>query len=829
MTAQNHDAERIARLYSALSHVGQAIVRATSRNELFDKVCQALVTHGPFGMAWIGWPDPTTGRILPVAEAGDTDGYTRSIVVCVDERPEGLGPTGRALREDRPYVCNDLSADGAMGPWRTRLERRGLRASAAFPIHFGGSTVGALSVYAASIGFFRTEEIGLLLQAAADLSFALEHMAQAEARQLAEAAMGRYAAIIESTEDGIMSLGLDGIITSWNPGARAMFDYEGHEAIGRPVAMLVPRGLEHETTTIGVHIAAGRHIRQLESVRLRKGDRPFPVSITLSPIYERDADGGARRLVGIAKIVRDISERRANEARVEREQRFVAGLVAAMPGVFYHYDRDGRFLRWNRNFEQVTGYTADEIATMHPVDFFAGAERAAVEARIAEVFAHGEASVEASLVAKDGRATPYFLTGRRIERDGAPELVGVGVDIAERIRAERALAKSEERYRTTLDTTLESCQLIGFDWRYLYLNPAAATQNRRPNAELLGQRMPDVWPGIEATHVYALLRRCMDERVAQHDETEFTFADGSTRWFDVRAQPVPEGIFVLSIDVSERKQAEQALRDLNTNLERLVAERTRDLDAARVRAEAADRIKSAFLATMSHELRTPLNSILGFTGIVLKGMAGPLTPEQSKQLGMVQSSGRHLLDLINDVLDISRIEAGQLELRPAPFDLRAAVERAVASVAPLADKKGLTLEVVVPDGPLELVSDRRRVEQVLLNLLNNAIKFTERGGLRLMVERGTDPLLAGAAPTPVVRLAVADTGIGMRAEDLATLFQPFRQIDSGLQRRHDGTGLGLAICRRLTELLGGRIHVRSEPDVGSVFTFVVPLVRPEAT
>ena len=267
-----------------------------------------------------------------------------------------------------------------------------------------------------------------------------------------------------------------------------------------------------------------------------------------------------------------------------------------------------------------------------------------------------------------------------------------------------------------------------------------------------------------------------------------------------------------------------ALRDLNESLERKVSERTRELDAAKERAEAADRVKSAFLATMSHELRTPLNSILGFTGIVLKGMAGPLTPEQSKQLGMVQGSARHLLDLINDVLDISKIEAGQLEVRLAAFDLRASVTRVTGSVSPLLEKKGLSLRVVAPDSLPPILSDQRRVEQILLNLLQNAIKFTDRGGVTLTVELTDDFVPSGAdRPVRAVSLRVSDTGIGIGREDLTLLFQPFRQIDSGLQRQHEGTGLGLAICRRLTGLLGGTIAAESSPGQGSSFTAVLPL------
>ncbi len=275
------------------------------------------------------------------------------------------------------------------------------------------------------------------------------------------------------------------------------------------------------------------------------------------------------------------------------------------------------------------------------------------------------------------------------------------------------------------------------------------------------------------------------------------------------------------------RETEKDLTEYRDHLEELVAQRTRELQSTleelaveRDRAEAADRTKSAFLATMSHELRTPLNSIIGFTGIILQGLAGPLNAEQHKQLEMVRNSSRHLLALINDVLDISKIEAGQLQVSSEPFDLRASIDKVVGIVRPMAEKKGLALRLELTPELGELVSDPRRVEQVLLNLLNNAIKFTDQGEVALTAE-----IVSGALPTAdaAIRIAVADTGIGIKPEDLNKLFQPFRQIDTGLTRQHEGTGLGLAICRRLAELLGGEVHAASEWGKGSVFTFTLPV------
>ncbi|MCX6030692.1 MAG: GAF domain-containing protein [Chloroflexi bacterium] len=229
-------------------------------------------------------------------------------------------------------------------------------------------------------------------------------------------------------------------------------------------------------------------------------------------------------------------------------------------------------------------------------------------------------------------------------------------------------------------------------------------------------------------------------------------------------------------------------------------------------AQAADQLKSALLASMSHELRTPLNSIIGFTGILLQGLVGPLNDEQKKQLGMVMNSARHLLALINDVLDISKIEAGELKLTSEPFDMRQAIQRAVQTVTPLADKKGLRLIVAVSPEVDRIVGDQRRVEQILINLANNAIKFTDAGEVRIRSE-----IVDGKLVTQVT-----DTGIGIRPEDIGKLFKPFRQIDSGVARRHEGTGLGLSICDHLVNMMGGRIWVESQWGVGSTFAFALP-------
>ncbi len=235
------------------------------------------------------------------------------------------------------------------------------------------------------------------------------------------------------------------------------------------------------------------------------------------------------------------------------------------------------------------------------------------------------------------------------------------------------------------------------------------------------------------------------------------------------------------------------------------------------RAQEADRLKSAFLASMSHELRTPLNSIIGFTGILLQGLVGALNEEQNKQLRMVQNSANHLLDLINDILDLSKIEAGQLVVNCAPFNLRSSIEMVVQTLMPLVDKKGLSLKTVIHPDVGVINSDQRRVEQILLNLANNAIKFTNEGqvDIECTIKKNR------------VEINVIDTGIGINENDLEKLFNPFQQIDTGLTRQYEGTGLGLSICKRLVEKLNGKIWVASEWGKGSVFSFALPVSKRE--
>ncbi|MCE5300753.1 MAG: PAS domain S-box protein [Spirochaetia bacterium] len=536
----------------------------------------------------------------------------------------------------------------------------------------------------------------------------------------------------------------------------------------------------------------------------------------------RNGDG---RISYVLAVIEDITERKEAEKRLrESEEKFRMLSELSMIGILIIQDNVIRYV--NKGFIVMSGYSPEDFYSMgaggfakiiHPDDRgFVIQQAKKKQAGDPDALL----SYQVRALKKDGTFKWATVIGRTIEYEGRMADFVCVVDVSEIKEKEQALRISEMKFRNIFDEAPAGIFQSTITGRFISVNARLAEMFAYTSPQQMIDEVTDIREQlfVDPEKRTALLEKVKAGTKYAKTEVNYRRRDGSNFMADLYMRAVRndrgEIVFLEGFveDITARKMAEQEVERYRQHLEELVIDRTAELEVQKERAESADKLKSAFLATMSHELRTPLNSIIGFTGILHQGLAGPVNDEQKKQLEMVRVSSAHLLDLINDVLDISKIEAGQIELMPEIFDMTKTVEKVVKITAQTAEKKGLLMTARLPQSEVMLYADRRRFEQVLYNLIGNAIKFTDRGSVE--VEGTTDK--------EGITIIISDTGIGIKPEDFDKLFQPFRQLDISINRQYEGTGLGLSICKKLVELMGGRIWVKARGGGGSVFGFSIP-------
>jgi PAS domain S-box-containing protein len=635
----------------------------------------------------------------------------------------------------------------------------------------------------------------------------------------------RYRSLVELCPDPIAII-QDGRIVYVNPAGFQLIGFEGpEELLGRPLLEVIhPEDHLVSQERIRCLMATGEAV-PLHRFRVRHRNGTWIDVESRAGLCQHDS----RPAVQI--VVRDVTARtRAEAERLELQEKYRQLFENAVQGIF-QTSPTGKYLAANQAHADMLGYSSAEelMAGIEDIgqQVYADPQQRREFLRLVE-----EQGVvrgfETEAVRRDGSRIWVRQNARAI-RDANGSLLyfeGATQDVTERKLAEEALRESERRFALFMQYLPGLAWIKDLQGRYAFVNDSAERVFGKPRDQLCGKSDEDIFPPETAALFQENDRRAVATGKAVQVIETLTHDDGIVHHSLVSKFPIPgpDGgtllIGGIAIDVTDRKRAEAALAEERTLLAHRVEERTRELSLANAELARANRLKDEFLTNMSHELRTPLTSILGLTEILQGEIQGSLNGKQLQSLKTIEASGRHLLALINDILDLAKIGGGKLELEIGSVSVEAVCQSSLQMIRPTARTKGLEVSLAVRPSGTTVRADQRRLKQVLVNLLSNAVKFTPKGGT-------VGVKAAGDREAHVFRFTVWDTGIGIAQEQMPRLFRPFEQLEGGLARCHDGTGLGLVLVERMVKLHGGGITVESEPGQGSRFTVSLPWEGPE--
>ncbi len=590
-------------------------------------------------------------------------------------------------------------------------------------------------------------------------------------------------ALINAMGDGLISIDMTGVVQTVNLAFENMSGYRRGELVGRNGLYLVeclvsPR--ERATIMGLLQDALESNVTQYVSFMLTAKDgREIPVAATAATVHSRV--GGLSHIIATFK---DMSEFMETQSQLRREKLFNEAIMASLPGNFYVYDSTGKLVKWNKRVEETTGYSCDELAAMSPLDFFDEADRERVRQSMEEVFTGGQADVEANLATSQGLRIPYHFTGVLTDVADDTYLVGIGVDVSGRKRAEDELQRI-----FNLSTSL-IC-VAGYDGYFKRVNPAVSKTLGYTEAELLSTPFIEfVHPDDRAATV-TLAKMLSRGKSMPGFENRYRCKDGFYKWLSWNYTPGAgdEAAYAVGYDVTDRKEAEQRLRDTMTDLERSNSE------------------LQQFAYIASHDLQEPLRMVASYTQLLADRYGGSLDEKADKYIEYAVDGANRMQRMINELLAYSRVTT-----QGKPFNevnCNAVIEEILANLS-LAIRDADA--AVTHDDLPTIVADQGQLVQLFQNLIANAIKFRgdQKPQVHVSAQEGQGEWV----------FAVEDNGIGIDRKYTERIFQMFQRLHK--RSEYPGTGMGLAVCRRIVERHGGRIWVDSEPGKGSAFYCAIP-------
>jgi len=630
------------------------------------------------------------------------------------------------------------------------------------------------------------------------------------------------ATTLHSIGDAVIATDAQGRVTRMNPTAERLTgwplnDANGHllpdvfrivnadtrKTVDNPVQLVMERG---EVVGLANH-----------TVLLARDGREYQIADSAAPIRGDDGE-----IVGVVLVFSDVTEHYLMEKAIrDSEELYRTAFLTTPDAIAITRLGDGLYVDVNEGFSHIHGWPRDDIIGHTSLETGIWHDPHDRQVMIEMLHRDGHCSnFETDLRSRDGKVFKALISSHLITIKGEKCLLSVTRDISERKRWEQTLIESEARFRKLFEQNSSVMMLIHpVSGAIVDINKSGVDFYGYPRDQLLRMSISDI-NTLPPEHIAGERQRALNGEcrifLFRH-----RLATGEVRDVEVHLTPIEsEGrplLFSIVNDVTARKRAENELEQHRNHLEQLVATRTAELTQAKLAAEAANIAKSAFLANMSHEIRTPINAVLGMANLLRRS---GVTPAQAERLDTIDAATRHLLSIINDILDLSKIEAGKLVLEDATVAVDNLMSNVGTIVAERAQARNLNLKIEIEPFPGNLRGDPTRIQQAVLNYATNAIKFTESGTVTLRARP-----LEQIDGHVVGRFEVHDTGIGIPPETLNRLFGAFEQADSSTTRRYGGTGLGLVITKRLAEMMGGEVGVDSAPGVGSTFWFTVRLKK----